>query len=52
MHDAPLDLVMLQRDGMKKHPEDGSSCCTAENAMKEQIVILSKCYPSRPVRHS
>lgn len=34
LHDAPVDLVMLQKEGMKKHAE-------------EQIVILSKCYPSR-----
>ncbi|CAK9077035.1 unnamed protein product [Durusdinium trenchii] len=34
LHDAPVDLVMLQKEGLKKDPE-------------EQIVILSKCYPSR-----
>ncbi|CAK9077037.1 unnamed protein product [Durusdinium trenchii] len=36
LHDAPVDLVMLQKEGLKKDPE-------------EQIVILSKCYPSRRV---
>eukprot|EP00434_Breviolum_minutum_P018982 symbB.v1.2.016735.t1/scaffold1281.1/size129568/3 len=34
LHDAPVDLVMLQKEGMRKDPE-------------EEIVILSKCYPSR-----
>ncbi|CAJ1424193.1 unnamed protein product [Effrenium voratum] len=32
--DAPVDLLMMQREGMKKDPE-------------EQIVILSKCFPSK-----